>query len=104
MRALSDKFMRLDGEIAGEFFAPEGLCLVDAAFGPVFRNFDVFDEIADFGIMTRKENVLRWRAALAARPSIIGAVSEHYQNDLRDFQLRRRSHLSSIMRIVPSLD
>ena len=35
--------------------------LVDAVFGPVFRYFDVFDEIADFGILADKPKLARWR-------------------------------------------
>jgi glutathione S-transferase len=94
---LSDKFARLDSEVAGEFFAAGGFGLVDIAFGPVFRYFDVFDKIADFRIMARKDNVQRWRAAIATRPSIVAAVSEQYPNDLEDFLVCRGSHLSSMM-------
>ena len=45
--------------------------LVDAAFGPVFRYFDAFDRIADFGILGGKPKVAAWRRALAARPSVV---------------------------------
>ena len=38
--------------------------LVDAVFGPVFRYFDVFDEIADFGILAGKPKLARWRKRL----------------------------------------
>lgn len=97
VQALSDKFARLDGEIAGDFFDADGFGLVDAVFGPVFRYFDVFDEISDFGILTGKAKVLRWRASLSERPSVVGAVSEQYRADLKDFLLRRGSYLTSLM-------
>src|SRR6185312_836330 len=50
------------------------LDLVDAVFGPVFRYFDVFDEIGDFRILTGKPKLARWRGTLAARPSVKSAV------------------------------
>ena len=47
-QALTGKFARLEEALgAGPFFAGSRFSLVDAAFGPVFRYFDVFDVIAD---------------------------------------------------------
>ncbi|MDA8747731.1 glutathione S-transferase family protein [Litoreibacter sp.] len=100
VQILSNKFIRLNSEVAGEFFAPDGFGLVDAVFGPVFRYFDVLDEIADFGIMAQAPNVVMWRASVAKRPSVVKAVSEHYRADLKDFLLRRKSHLSTVMRTL----
>jgi glutathione S-transferase len=65
-------------------------------FGPVFRYFDVFDEITDFGILAGKPKVQRWRNALAARPSVRSAVSVNYPALLRDFLERRNSWLSGL--------
>ena len=55
---------------AAPWFDGENFSLVDAVFGPVFRYFDVFDDIGDFGILAGKPKLARWRAALAARPSV----------------------------------
>jgi glutathione S-transferase len=63
-------------------------------FGPVFRYFDVFDEIADFGILAAKPKLARWRNALATRPSVRTAVRSDYPALLRDFLERRNSWLS----------
>jgi glutathione S-transferase len=65
-------------------------------FGPVFRYFDVFDEIADFGILAAKPKLARWRKALAARPSVRAAVRSDYPALLRDFLERRNSWLSRL--------
>ena len=65
-------------------------------FGPVFRYFDVFDEIADFGILTAKPKLVRWRKALAARPSVRTAVSAEYAALLRAFLDRRNSWISRL--------
>ena len=49
-RTLADKLLRLDATLdSGPFFAGAEFSLVDAAFAPVFRYFEVFDDIADFG-------------------------------------------------------
>jgi glutathione S-transferase len=82
--------------IALPWFDGERFSLVDAVFGPVFRYFDVFDAIGDFGILAGKPKLARWRAALAARPSVESAVSPDYPALLRDFLDRKRSHVSQL--------
>jgi glutathione S-transferase len=95
--ALEQKFARLEARVtASPWFDGEKFSLVDAVFGPVFRYFDVFDEIADFGILSSKPKLARWRASLAARPSVKSAVSADYPALLRDFIDRRRSYLSQL--------
>jgi glutathione S-transferase len=95
--ALEQKFARLEARAAASpWFDGERFSLVDAVFGPVFRYFDVFDEIGDFGILAGKPKLARWRAQLAARPSVKSAVSADYPALLRDFIDRRRSYLSHL--------
>jgi glutathione S-transferase len=97
--ALKDKFARLETRVsAAPWFDGESFSLVDAVFGPVFRYFDVFDDIGDFGILAGKPNLARWRKALARRPSVAGAVSPDYPALLRDFIGRRDSYLSALQR------
>ena len=97
--ALAEKFSRLEARVAAvPWFDGEKFSLVDAVFGPVFRYFDVFDGIGDFGIRANKPKVAAWREALAARPSVAGAVSVDYPALLRDFIDRRNSYLSELQR------
>ena len=94
---LEQKFARLEARLkAAPWFDGEGFSLVDAVFGPVFRYFDVFDEIADFGILAGKPKLARWRQSLAARPSVRSAVRSDYPALLRDFIDRRNSWLSGL--------
>jgi glutathione S-transferase len=94
---LEQKFARLEARIvAAPWFDGEKFSLVDAVFGPVFRYFDVFDEIGDFGILAGKPKLAQWRKNLAARPSVRGAVSADYPTLLRDFIERRQSWLSQL--------
>jgi glutathione S-transferase len=96
--ALSDKFTRLEDRLkAPPYFDGAAFSLVDATFGPVFRYFDVFDRIGDFGVLTGKPKVASWREALAERPSVRGAVTPGYDARLSTFLQARRSHLSRLM-------
>ena len=93
---LEQRFARLETRLAGSpWFDGDSFSLVDAVFGPVFRYFDVFDDIADFGILG-KPKLQRWRKSLAARPSVRTAVSAEYPALLRDFLDRRNSWLSGL--------
>jgi glutathione S-transferase len=94
---LEQRFARLEPRVAGApWFDGEKFSLVDAVFAPVFRYFDVFDEIADFGILAGKPKLARWRKSLAARPSVRAAVSGDYPALLRAFVDRRNSWLSGL--------
>jgi glutathione S-transferase len=94
---LEQRFARLEARVtAAPWFDGEDFSLVDAVFGPVFRYFDVFDEIADFGILAGKPQLARWRTALAARPSVRAAVGADYPALLRQFIERRNSWLSGL--------
>jgi glutathione S-transferase len=94
---LEQRFGRLESRVASSpWFDGENFSLVDAVFGPVFRYFDVFDEIADFGILAGKPKLARWRQSLAARPSVRTAVSADYAALLRNFLDRRDSWLSGL--------
>jgi glutathione S-transferase len=82
--------------VAAPWFDGDKFSLVDAVFGPVFRYFDVFDEIGDFGILAGKLRLARWRASLAARPSVKSAVSAEYPALLSDFLEQRNSWISRL--------
>jgi len=98
-QALAQKFTRLEEVLgAGPFFAGSRFSLVDAAFGPVFRYFDVFDSIADLGVLAGKPKVAAWRRALAERPSVRSAVAADYPARLRQFLEAQDSHLRGMMR------
>lgn len=96
--ALSLGFARLEGVLGeGPYFAGEDFSLVDAVYGPVFRYFDTFDAIGEFGIFTGLEKVTRWREALAERASVREAVSDDYPERLRAFLIGRGSYISTLL-------
>lgn len=97
-QALTTKFARLEGVLgAGPYFAGEHFSLVDAAFAPAFRYFEVFDEIADLGVLADQPKVAAWRSALAIRPSVREAVAADYSTRLWRFLDAQKSHLRSLM-------
>lgn len=96
--ALEGKFKRLEQELrSGPYFSGDRFSLVDAAFGPVFRYFDVFDRISDFRILSGKPRLAAWRLQLCERQSIREAVDRNYEMLLWEFLLARCSHMSEIM-------
>ncbi len=96
-RGLEARFARLETRAtASPWFDGADFSLVDAVFAPVFRYFDVFNGISDFGILAGKPKLARWRAALAARPSVKSAVSADYPAQLTDFLARRHSWISGL--------
>lgn len=85
----------------GPYFAGAAFSLVDAVFGPVWRYFEAFDAIGEFGFRDGLPKVQRWRQVLAARPSVADAVRPDYMELLRSFLLARRSALSR--RMAPAI-
>lgn len=96
--ALKAKFARVEAQLdVGPLFEGEQFSAVDAVYGPIFRYFDVFDDIADFGIFEDLKKCLAWRSALSARSSVKSAVGADYCDLLRQFLAARKSHISSLM-------
>jgi glutathione S-transferase len=98
---LSALFERVEGELAsrepdwtGPFFAGDRFSLVDAVYGPVFRYFDTFEAAADLHILAGRAHVARWRASLAGRPSVFGAIDKGYSERLTEFLARKGTAIS----------
>lgn len=95
---LQAKFRWLERHLGDEpYFAGARFCLVDAAFAPIFRLFDTFDRIGEFGIFKGLQRVLVYRAALAGRASVRQAVVSDYAELFRQYLSERGSHLSRLM-------
>jgi glutathione S-transferase len=93
-QAVTAKFARVEAALGeGPFFAGERFSLVDAVFAPIFRYFDLFDDLADFGVFKSTPKVRAWREALARRPSVRSAVGADYPQLLHAFLRRYDAHL-----------
>jgi glutathione S-transferase len=85
-KVLREKFERLESILGdGPYFSGQAFRVVDAVFAPMFRYFEVFDELGDFGLWHDLPKVSAWRRALAGRPSVKAAVLPEYNALLRDF-------------------
>ena len=94
--ALRRRFEQLEATLgAGPYFAGTEVCIVDAAFAPVYRYFDVFETLGDWHFFDGLPRVQRWRAALAAQPTMRNAVVADYPALLHEFIARRGSALSA---------
>jgi len=94
------RFVTLEAELASSdspYFAGTDFTLVDAVFGPVFRYFDRFDAIEDFGFFDGLPRMAAWRSALAQRPSVKAAAHPDYARLLDAFLKARNSALSRRM-------
>lgn len=91
---LAERFAHVEKALGeGPYFAGPQFSLVDAAFGPVFRYFDVFDEIEGISPFDATPKVRQWRQALAQRPSVRAAVAPDYASRLRRFVIDRAGNL-----------
>lgn len=102
MGDLRRKFSQLEVELNSAalhlpYFAGESFCMVDAAFAPVFRYFDVLDTVDDFGGFANTPRVNAWRIALKQRDSVRKAVRTDYPDLLGKFLIQRQSALSRRM-------
>lgn len=92
-RVLSDN-TDAEPSFAGPYVAGQRFSLVDAAFAPVFRYFDVLDTVVDLAVFAHTPAVLQWRQHLATRPSVLAAVVENYPSLLLEFLTTRPSELA----------
>jgi glutathione S-transferase len=92
---LRGRFAQLDAALgSGPYFSGNRFCLVDAAFAPVFRYFDVFDPIYDMDFFSHTPKVAAWRRVLAKRRSVQRAIDPEYPRLLSEFIANRHSALS----------
>jgi glutathione S-transferase len=78
----------------GPYFAGSGFGIVDAAWAPVFRYFDVFGAFGIGGFIDGLPKVQAWLRALAQRESVRTAVRDNYAQLLGDFLRARGSEIS----------
>lgn len=99
--ALHARFWVMEGQLGqGPWFAGDPFSLVDAVFAPVFRYFDTFDRIGDFGVFDGLKRVSAWRAGLAARSTVRDAVAPDYGDRLAEFLRRREGALARRMKRI----
>lgn len=95
--AIADKLARLEARLGdGPWFDGTAFSLVDAVFAPVLRYFDAFDRLPGL-VMIAQPKLVRWRQALARRPSVQAAVTADYPERLWQFLGARPSYLGRMV-------
>lgn len=95
---LAARFGALEQQLGnGPYFDGTPFGLVDAAFAPLFRLFDSFDAIGDFGVFAGLARVHAYRGRLAQRDSVRRAVVGDYDRRFRHYLATRGSRLSGLM-------
>ncbi len=93
--ALVGKFHLLEQHLGkSRYFGSDEFQLVDAAYGPIFRYFDIFESFMNFNFFKTTPKVQSYRENLKKRPSIIRAVPENYHALLIQFLINRNSYIS----------
>lgn len=105
LHELSNKWCRLEQNVGdANFFNNDNFTLVDAAFAPVFRYFNVFEEIIDIKFLQYYPKVAKWRNSLIKHESVAKAVSDEYPTLLIDFLSTRDSHLGELTKSYQQLN
>ena len=92
---LDIKWQQLEKNIAqGIFFGGDKFSLVDAAYAPVFRYLDTFEQLVDVNFLQHYPRVANWRRSLSERSSAINAVRSDYPTLLANFISERESYLA----------
>ncbi len=95
---IADKFFWIEQSLGtSNYFSGETFSLIDGVYGTIFRYFDVFDRVGNFGVLANTPKINHWRQALQARPSIQNAVTQDYEPRLTAFLKQRQSYLATLM-------
>ncbi|MCB8820111.1 glutathione S-transferase family protein [Microvirga rosea] len=94
---IAQKFARLEQAIGdGPLFNGAAFSIVDAAFAPVFRYFDVFESFVALDVFKGLPKVSAWRQTLRDRESVRLAVGADYPERLRAFLKTRHSYMATL--------
>jgi glutathione S-transferase len=96
---IQGKFVFIERELnTGPYFSGDEFHLIDAAYGPIFIYFEVFDSFSNLETFKNLPKCLIWRKALNERNSIRNSVSKDYSKHLIEFLLSRESYISNLIR------
>ncbi|GLR72985.1 glutathione S-transferase family protein [Agaribacter marinus] len=100
LSALTRRFELLESETKAEpYFNGKTFLLIDAVYSPIFRYFEVFDLHFKIDIFENLPKVQVWRTNLMQRNSVKQAVREEYPVLLTDYLVKRKSYISSLLKI-----
>jgi glutathione S-transferase len=75
----------------GPYFNGDSFSLVDAVYGPIFRNLQCLEDMQHQDLFADAPEIAKWRDAVLQRPSVINAVGESFNQDFCDFVVKTGS-------------
>lgn len=94
---LVQRFAQVEAALReGPWFAGRAFSLVDAAFAPLFRYFDVFDAFWQGHLFDQAPRMRAWRAALSQRAAVRLGVRAEYPRLLRAFVEQQGGFLGTL--------
>ena len=81
----------------GPYFNGDTLCLVDAAYGPIFQRFARVEDVLQTGVMADFPLVQAWSDALLANQTVTGAVPDNFPEEFVGNHKRRETYVWSQM-------
>ena len=81
----------------GPYFNGPDLCLVDAAYGPIFQRFAKVEAVLQTGLLKEFPLVQAWSDALLANSTVIGAVPDNFSEEFVGNHKRRETYVWSRM-------
>lgn len=98
---LDGKWRQLEDALADSgYFEADSFSLVDAAFAPVFRYIDLFEQMLQRNFVDDYPRISQWRRRLAQRAAVIRVVREDYPTLLLEFIGKRDSWLGARARQI----
>ncbi len=76
----------------GPYFNGDRLCLVDAAYGPIFQRFARVEKVLETGLMKEFPLVQAWSDALLVNETVIGAVPDNFPQEFEGNHKRRETY------------
>lgn len=97
--AFEENIRRVEAALGdGPWFGGDDFSLVDASFAPVFRYFDIIDELTGIDFFVNTPKIDAWRSVLRKRLSVIAAVYDDFPERLLTFFADRRSVIGRLAR------
>ncbi len=81
----------------GPYFNGDKLCLVDAAYGPIFQRFGLVEDVLQSGLLKDFPLVQAWSDALMANEIVTGAVPPNFPEEFEGNHRRRETYVWSRM-------
>lgn len=99
VETLKYKFKHLERNFFGQmYFIDDEFSLVDVAFAPALRNFEVLADVLEIPLYENLKYLPQWHKNLMARESVIRVVNEDFPKTLLGYVADRDSYLADRVR------